>query len=130
MDSQRERADPGNYALLADGTTVHIRHAGPDDFDAVRDMHAGLSPANAYFRFFNLSPRAPQREAQRVTRPAADDHAALLAFLSGQLVGVATYEVTGKPGRAEIAFAVSDDMHGRGVATLLLEHLVSLARRR
>ena len=130
MDSQRERADPGNYALLADGTTVHIRHARPDDFDAVRDMHAGLSPANAYFRFFNLSPRAPQREAQRVTRPAADDHAALLAFLSGQLVGVATYEVTGKPGRAEIAFAVSDDMHGRGVATLLLEHLVSLARRR
>ena len=29
---------------------------------------------------------------------------------------------------AEVAFAVADDMHGRGVATLLLEHLVSAGR--
>ena len=31
---------------------------------------------------------------------------------------------------AEIAFAVADHMHHRGIATLLLEHLVSLARSR
>ena len=31
---------------------------------------------------------------------------------------------------AEVAFAVSDTMHHRGIATLLLEHLVSLARAR
>ncbi len=35
-----------------------------------------------------------------------------------------------KPGVAEIAFAVVDHMHGRGVATLLLDHLVSNARLR
>ena len=29
---------------------------------------------------------------------------------------------------AEVALAVADDMHGRGIATLLLEHLVSMAR--
>jgi acyl-CoA synthetase (NDP forming)/RimJ/RimL family protein N-acetyltransferase len=125
-----DSAVPGTFALLADGSTVQIRHARPDDADAVRDMHANLSPANAYFRFFNLSPRAPDREAQRVCRPEDDDHVALLALLGGQLVGVATYEPTGHPGRAEIAFAVSDEMHGRGVATLLLEHLVSVARQR
>jgi acyl-CoA synthetase (NDP forming)/RimJ/RimL family protein N-acetyltransferase len=121
---------PPTYALLADGSTVEIRAARPQDYDAVRDMHANLSPGNAYFRFFNLSPRAPDREAQRVCRPADDQHAALLALLGGQLVGVATYEPADRPGRAEIAFAVSDDMHGRGIATLLLEHLVSQARQR
>ncbi len=31
-------------------------------------------------------------------------------------------------GRAEVAFAVADHMHHRGIATLLLEHLVSWAR--
>ena len=124
-----DSAVPGTYALLADGSTVEIRPARPGDFDAVRDMHAGLSPANAYFRFFNFSSKAPDREAQRICRPADDQHVALLALLAGQLVGVASYEATGKPGRAEIAFAVSDDMHGRGIATLMLEHLVSLARR-
>ena len=56
------------------------------------------------------------------------NHAALLALLGEELVGVASYEPTGAPDTAEIAFAVADQMHGRGVATLLLEHLVSLAR--
>jgi acyl-CoA synthetase (NDP forming)/RimJ/RimL family protein N-acetyltransferase len=123
-------ARPRTFALLADGSTVEIRAATAQDAAAVRDMHASLSPDNAYFRFFNLSPRAPEREAKRVTRPADDDHVALLALLDGKLVGVATYEPTERPGRAEIAFAVSDDMHGRGIATLMLEHLVSMARQR
>ena len=43
---------------------------------------------------------------------------------------MASYEPTGQPGTAEVAFAVADNMHHRGVATLLLEHLVSLARAR
>jgi acyl-CoA synthetase (NDP forming)/RimJ/RimL family protein N-acetyltransferase len=121
-------ADSRTYALLADGSTIEIRPAGPEDAESVREMHANLSPDNAYFRFFSLSSQAPEREASRVCRPVDDSHLALLALLDGRLVGVASYEVLAAPGRAEIAFAVPDDMHGRGVATLLLEHLVSAAR--
>jgi acyl-CoA synthetase (NDP forming)/RimJ/RimL family protein N-acetyltransferase len=123
-------AHPATYALLADGSTIEIRPARPEDYDAVREMHANLSPENSYFRFFNLSPTAPDREARRVCRPDDGKHAALLALLSGKLAGVATYEATDRPRRAEIAFAVSDDMHRLGIATLLLEHLVSLGRQR
>jgi hypothetical protein len=81
---------PSAYALLADGSTVHIRPARPEDASAVKQMHANLSPSNTYFRFFNLSPLAPEREAKRVTRPEDADHVALLALLAGELVGVAT----------------------------------------
>ena len=119
-----------SYALLADGSTVEIRHATPADAGDVRQMHEDLSPGNAYFRFFSFSPLAPEREARRLCRPEDAEHVALLARLDGRLVGVASYEPTNRPGVAEIAFAVSDEMHGRGVATLLLEHLVSLARQR
>ncbi len=129
-DALPAAAAPARYALLADGSTVEIRHAGSQDADDIREMHQQMSPDNAYFRFFSFSPQAPEREAQRLCRPADPDHAALLARLDGELVGVASYEPTGKPGIAEIAFAVSDEMHGRGIATLLLEHLVSLARQR
>ena len=117
------------YALLTDGSTVEIRHAGPPDVDAVREMHTAMSPDSMYLRFFSASSHMAEREARRVCREPGPGHGALLAWLGGRLVGVASYEATDRPGVAEIAFAVPDDMHHRGVATLLLEHLVSLARR-
>jgi acyl-CoA synthetase (NDP forming)/GNAT superfamily N-acetyltransferase len=122
-------ADGGTYALLTDGTTVLIRPARPGDAEAVQAMHAAMSPDNLYLRFFSLSPRNAEAEAVRVCREPGPDHAALLALLSDRLVGVASYEPSG-PGTAEVAFAVPDDMHGRGIATLLLEHLVSIGRER
>jgi len=83
-------ADAGTYALLTDGATVEIRPAAAGDADAVREMHAGLSPENLYLRFFTASPLSAEREAQRICRPADGLHAALLAWLDGDLVGVAT----------------------------------------
>jgi len=120
---------PGTvYALLADGTTVAIRAATADDFEAVLQMHRTMSPENMYLRFFSMSPAAAEREASRICRKPAPDHVALLAWLAGKPAGVASYETTGSPGTAEIAFAVADHVHHRGVATLLLEHLVSAGR--
>ena len=93
-------------------------------------MHAAMSPDNMYLRFFSMSPGAAEQEARRVCREPDSDHAALLAWQDGRLVGVGAYEPAGKPGVAEVAFAVPDDMHGRGIASLLLEHLVWQARQR
>ena len=118
------------YALLTDGSTVEIRAARRQDAEAVRAMHAAMSPDNMYLRFFSMSPGAAEQEAKRVCREPDSDHAALLAWQDGRLAGVAAYELAGKPGVAEVAFAVSDDMHGRGIASLLLEHLVWQARQR
>ena len=119
------------YALLSDGATIEIRAARPGDFDAVRDMHAKMSPDNLYLRFFSMSPLAAGQEARRVCREPGPGHAALLAVLDGELVGCGTYERAGAgSGSAEVAFTVADDMHHRGIGMLLLEHLVSLARGR
>jgi predicted CoA-binding protein len=57
---------------------------------------------------------------------------ALLALAADEVVGCASYDALSDPAEAgttvEVAFAVADRMHHRGVATLLLEHLVSFAR--
>jgi acyl-CoA synthetase (NDP forming)/GNAT superfamily N-acetyltransferase len=133
MSMAQELSEPLDpvYALLADGTTVEIRPAVPDDFDAVKAMHEAMSPDNSYLRFFNISRSSAEREARRICRDPAPGSLALLAIADGEVVGVASYVPVGdQPGRAEVSFAVADHMHHRGIATLLLEHLVSLARSR
>ena len=119
------------YALLADGTTVEIRPAVPADFDAVKAMHEAMSPDNSYMRFFNVSRLSAEIEARRISGNPVRGSAALLAVADGEVVGVASYvPLRENPHTAEVAFAVADHMHHRGIATLLLEHLVSLARSR
>jgi acyl-CoA synthetase (NDP forming)/GNAT superfamily N-acetyltransferase len=127
------------YALLADGSTIEIRLAVPADFDAVKAMYEAMSPDNIYLRFFGLSRRAAEDEAQRTCRDTGPGRVALLALADGVVLGCASYYTLREPvepgdqagcstgGTAEIAFAVADHMHHRGIATLLLEHLVSFA---
>ena len=124
------RPAAATYALLTDGGTVEVRPARRQDFEAVRAMHAAMSPDSMYLRFFSMSPSAAEQEARRVCREPDSDHAALLAWQGDRLAGVSAYELSGKPGVAEVAFAVPDDMHGRGIASVLLEHLVWQARQR
>ena len=125
------QAEPGSYALLADGATVGIREARPADFDSVRDMHLKMSSNNLYLRFFSVSPAAATLEAQRICREPTAGHAAMLALLEGEVVGCGTYECVDDGSlSAETSLAVADDMHRRGVGTLLLEYLISLARSR
>jgi len=124
-------AEDNAYALLIDGTTIEIRAARPGDFDAVRDMHAKMSPDNLYLRFFSMSPAVAEQEARRICREPGPDHAALLAMLDGEVVGCGTYEQSGAGSRsAEVAFTVADDLQNHGIGMLLLEHLVSLGRGR
>ena len=120
----------GAYALLTDGSSVQIRQARPDDAYAVRAMHAAMSEDNMYLRFFSLSPGNADREAERVCRGAEPSHVALLACRGSEVVGVATYEMNDNAPTAEVALAVADRFHRHGIATLLLEHLVSIARQR
>ena len=115
------------YALLSDGTTVEIRPATPDDFQAVKAMHEAMSPDSSYMRFFSFSRLAGDTEARRICQDPTPENVALLALADGTVAGCASYAGT-VPGVAEVAFAVADNMHHRGIATLLLEHLVSWAR--
>ena len=110
------RGEGSAYALLTDGATIEIRAARPDDFAAVRDMHARMSPDNLDLRFFSMSPMVAEQEARRICREPGPDHAALLALLDSEIVGCGTYEQAGAgSGSAEVAFTVADDLHHRGI---------------
>ena len=119
-----------SYGLLADGITLTIRPPGPGDYEPVKQLHEAMSPDNLYFRFFSASQASAEREARRMCLKGGPGLVALLGLLGDEVVGVASYELTTDAAAAELALAVADGMHRHGIATLLLEHLVSLARAR
>ncbi|WP_225829907.1 GNAT family N-acetyltransferase [Streptomyces sp. NK08204] len=116
------------HALLADGTTVRIRRAGPADHEDVRRLYEEMSPQNLRMRFFSVSPASAGRAADRVAGGERPGYRALAAECGGRLVGLAEYEVLPDGGTAEVSVAVADGWHHRGVGTLLLEHLADAAR--
>ncbi|WP_405539725.1 GNAT family N-acetyltransferase [Streptomyces sp. NBC_00075] len=121
------------HALLADGTTVCIRPVRPGDHDQLQGFYEEMSPENLRLRFFAASRRSAAMAADRACAPAGPGYRALLAEVDGRVIGIAEYgtvketEEGGESG-AEISIAVADGLHHRGVGTLLVEHLASVAR--
>ncbi|MHB1211683.1 MAG: GNAT family N-acetyltransferase [Candidatus Nanopelagicales bacterium] len=113
--------------LLRDGRPVHLRPMAPGDADRLRAFHASLSDRTVYFRFFSAKPTLTDEEVARFTQVDHRDRVALAALDGGELVGVGRYDAVGD-GLAEVAFVIRDDMQGRGLGSVLLEHLAAAAR--
>jgi acyl-CoA synthetase (NDP forming)/GNAT superfamily N-acetyltransferase len=113
--------------LLADGSIAVVRPLSADDGPALHDLHEHVSDDAIRLRFFSVSRHAAHSYVDHVLE--APDTLALVAEQHGRLIGLATAEPMSS-GRAEVAFLVGDHARGRGVGTLLLEHLASLALRR
>ncbi|MGM1065267.1 bifunctional acetate--CoA ligase family protein/GNAT family N-acetyltransferase [Saccharothrix sp. Mg75] len=116
-------------ALLADGSVVELRELGRADADALLALHRGLPADDRYLRFFGASPRHLEDFVARLTSPDEPRHVVLGAFAAGVLVGAASY-VPLDADTAEVALVVAHERQSHGVGTLMLEHLVSLARTR
>ena len=109
---------------------VSLRQLTTADGAAVLHLHEQLPERDRYLRFFTLGSAHLAAFATRLTTADDAHRGALGAFVDGALVGVAHYEVLDDPAEAEVALAVNHATQAHGVGTLLLEHLVSLARDR
>jgi acyl-CoA synthetase (NDP forming)/GNAT superfamily N-acetyltransferase len=113
--------------LLADGTIAHIRRVHREDVDRLIALHTASSDASIYHRFFALNRRLGEEYVRRLCAEPELGNRALLAEIGGELVALATAEpMTGTV--SEVAFLVADGLQGKGIGTLLLEHLASSQR--
>ena len=122
---------PGQWeadAVLSDGGTVHIRPIRPDDSAGIQALHQRLSTDTIYFRFFTPLPRLNPRMLERFTVVDYVDRLALVAELGEDLIAVARYDRQPGTDEAEVAFVVDDAHQGRGLGSLLLEHLAVAAK--
>jgi len=117
--------------VLADGGTVHIRPILPSDAPAHRAFFERLSPETRYYRFFSPKQHLTDAEVTRFTTVDFHDRVALVALLGDRIIAVARYDrldTDGAGDEAEVAFVIDDEHQGRGIGTLLLEHLAAAAR--
>lgn len=119
------------FETLRDGRSVQIRALRADDRNAMLGAVGRMGQQSRYFRFFGPKKAFTEREIAYFTDLDFVSHVALVAELTEQgrqlIVGGARYIVT-RPGHAEIALGVDDAHHGLGVASLLVGHLISIAR--
>ncbi|HEX4978424.1 MAG TPA: GNAT family N-acetyltransferase [Acidimicrobiales bacterium] len=122
-----EAGTEGVDAVLADGSVVRVRPITPADGPALSDFHENLSFESRYFRFFSPHPKLRPEEVERFTTVDGSDRVALVATDAGRLVAVGRYDRLGDGTGAEVAFVVADAHQGRGLGSLLLEHLAAVA---
>jgi acyl-CoA synthetase (NDP forming)/GNAT superfamily N-acetyltransferase len=114
--------------LLADGTVACIRPLDPGDEAEVRALHDGIAEESLRLRFFSPSRKAATDYVDHLIGGTGDTVLSLVAVVGGRVRALATAERI-DAGKAEAAFLVSDDAHGRGLGSLLLEHLAIASRR-
>ena len=138
MASVRPRYIPTPYQdtpqsgrlILHDGSTATIRVSRADDKAALKQFFDALSAESRRHRFFALT--TPSEELIQSFSDSSDPRVRLTLLVTrlfgsiNRIVAAGTY-VARDETTAEIAMAVDDAFHGKGIGTLLLERLALLA---
>ena len=115
--------------LLSDGSAVHLRPIHPEDAPAIVELHSRMSERTRYLRYFSPYPRIPERDLARFVNVDHHDREAFVIVSGARIMAVGRYERLGPESEeAEVAFVVEDAHQGRGIGSVLLEHLADAAR--
>jgi RimJ/RimL family protein N-acetyltransferase len=114
-----------------------VRPVVPSDRDELRREFLRLSPESHYSRFLGLGPAPTDELLTYLTCVDQQNHVAICATIessdlkSERGIGIARFiRIASAPDTAEMAITVVDDMHRRGVGSVLLRELILAARLR
>ena len=124
-------ADYSAVEHLRDGSTAQIRALRPDDRDDMLAAVGRTSTQSLRRRFFVPKRGFSEKEVSFFMNIDFSNHVALVAHVDEDghsvIAGGGRYIVV-RPGQAELAFVVVDAYQGKGIATILMRHLLAIAR--
>lgn len=127
-------SDPGypveweGDVVLRDGSIGHVRPITPEDADGIRRFHSAQSAESIYLRFFAPIKELSDRDVHRFTHVDHTTRVALVVVVGNDIVGIGRFDTLDDPKVAEVAFNISDAYQGKGVGSVLLEHLAAIAQ--
>ena len=110
---------------LRDGSTIKIRPAMEDDLGEVVDLFHRMSRRSRRFRFHGVVQVTPDSVRPFVDLDYRDTFGLVAETSAGEgprVVGLASYVRIGEES-AEMAIAIDDPFQGRGMGSILVEHL-------
>lgn len=122
------------HTTLDDGTPILIRPLQPEDKENILDGFEKISPHSRYLRYNSAGAKLTADDLDTLT---CTDAKRCLALGAADLskpglhgMGVARYMVSEEdPNTAEIAMVILDEYHGRGLGSLMLDLLITIARK-
>ena len=129
-------AFPAHRVQLRDGAALVIRPIRADDGERLQHFHKRLSLTSIRLRYFHLVPFLTEEMVASFTRVDWINQLALVATVAGddaaatpgqKIIGMANCNRM-SPDAAEVAFLVEDAWQGRGIASALLDDVVTCAR--
>jgi GNAT superfamily N-acetyltransferase len=122
------------HETLKDGTKVTVRAIRESDAAAILSAFGRLDRESVYRRFFSPKKELSDAELRQLTVVDFDQVTALVVTTEREgaetLIGGGRFAVEAgeQPQSAELAFLTLPDYRGRGIASLVLRHLTTLAR--
>ncbi|MGZ4280589.1 MAG: bifunctional acetate--CoA ligase family protein/GNAT family N-acetyltransferase [Gaiellaceae bacterium] len=112
--------------ILRDGSTLRLQAPVAADAEALEAFFSGLSERSFYQRFHGIR-RVERALVEHFLDPDWHERGALVGVAADEIVAVAEYLRLRDETTAEVAFAVADELQGRGIGTRLLEQLAERA---
>ncbi len=121
------------YRTAKDGTSLKIRPVNINDETIIKDLFYALSDQSFQRRFMSTRLDMTHERRQEFVIIDYTKELVLLAFIEKEgkniAVGMGQMIKEEKGHTAEVAFAVRDDYHNRGIGSELLSYLAFLAKR-
>ena len=120
--------------VLRDGTEVSIRPIHKQDAELERRFIEGLSPRSRHFRFLEAMKSPSDALLRQLTDIDSSTDAAYVALIvegtEEREIGVARLSSRPDGTDCEFAVTVSDEWQHKGLGTLMMKHLIDVARTR
>lgn len=123
-----------HYDTLKDGAEIFFRPVKPTDEATLSEMLYSLSQSSVRTRYMAQTFGFPHKDVQQLTNIDYSQNISIVATVPSaageQIVAIAQYYLDPKTMAAEVAFLVQDEWQQKGIGTLMLAYITSIAKQR